>query len=166
LAIAEQLLQDASIRAEAMLLKGLAAAGRGDWVEARAALERAAVESPQDPDTLDALCRFLFERDDLAAAEGPLLALIRCDPRNGAAYHNLGMVYLRTGRAPQAVVAFRESLRHRPEAPATRVQLGHALKASGFADEAARVWREALRQNPGDLAAAEALRQVPRRPEQ
>jgi FkbM family methyltransferase len=160
-ALAQELLAGGPhLQPEGSLLKGKAAAAQGAWDEARRELERAAREGPEDREVLEALCRLLLERGDLAAAEGPSLAWVRCDPQSGAAHHSLGTVYLQTGRADQAAAAFRVSLQRRPHSAPTQVLLGRALQASGHVQEAAEAWREAMRLNPGDSAAAELLREA------
>ena len=75
---------------------------------------------------------FLLE----ACASDPEL---RRTPENAAGYHNLGANYARMGRPGEAVDAYRESLRLRPNYPPTLLLLGHALEACGRSDEARQV---------------------------
>jgi FkbM family methyltransferase len=55
------------------------------------------------------------------------------------------------------VKSFSASLQHRPDAPATRVQLGYALHACGKTKAAVEAWHEVLRMHPDDPEASEAL---------
>jgi predicted Zn-dependent protease len=150
--LAGRLERDALAGGLGRVLRGRVALARGQHAAARRELERAAADFPEDEDAQRALCRFLFEQVDVAEAEGPLLRLLRCAPRDAAAHHNLGTVYRQTGRAGRAVEAYRESLRLRPGSAATHAELGHSLHACGRTDEAVAAWKEALRLEPADRA--------------
>jgi protein O-GlcNAc transferase len=86
--------------------------------------------------------------------------LLRREPRDPAAYHNLGTVYLRLGRREEAVAAYQESLRLRPNSPGTHFQLGNALRDGGRLREAVATWEEVLRLQPEHPGASEAVRQA------
>jgi Flp pilus assembly protein TadD len=103
-----------------MLRAELAQAG-GRLEEAGSLLREAcARQSPPDEDALAALCEFLFAYGSTEEAEPALRELARRRPLDGAAHHNLGTLYVRMGRHADAARAYRESLRHRPDSPATR----------------------------------------------
>ncbi len=106
----------------------------------------------------EALCRLLFDHAEPAETEQELRQLLRLDPENAAAYHNLGTVHFRLHCYPEAVQAYQESLRHRPNTPGTYVQLGNALRESCRLGEAVSAWQEVLRIDPENQAAKEALR--------
>jgi tetratricopeptide (TPR) repeat protein len=158
--LADRMLTDSRLRIEGMLLKAHAAAARGDLAAARQHLRRAVADYPDDPDPLQALCRFLFENGGLAEADESLQELTRREPRDAAAFHNLGTLRRRLGRPAAAAEAFRQSLRLRPNAPATLLNLGHALRDSGQVREAVAAWQEAARAAPGRPEAAEAQRAI------
>jgi tetratricopeptide (TPR) repeat protein len=160
LQVAEQLPGEPTLQTECLVLQGRVAAARGDLTGARRALERAAAGRPDDVHAWQALCQFLFEYVDPAEAEGPLKELLRCDPEDASAHHNLGTVYLRKGELTAAAEAFRHSLRLRPASAVTWLQLGHALRAGGRTGEAADAFAQALRLSPGSAEAADALRQL------
>src|SRR5262249_55920189 len=124
----------------------------------RAGFEAAVAAHPDDAEPLQALCQHLFAHGTPAEAEHALRDLIGLDPRDAAAHHNLGTLFLRTRRYGDAVRAYEESLRHRPDAPATHLYLGYALKEAGRLDRAVAAWEQALRLAPGDPSAEEELR--------
>ena len=62
--------------------------------------------------------------------------MIEAEPADAEAHHNLGVVLMRSGRHHEAVVAYRQSLRFRPNYGPTFMNLGYALKDSGRLAEA------------------------------
>jgi FkbM family methyltransferase len=157
IALADRLTKDAGLRNAGVLLRGRTAEAGGALGEARRWFERAAREAPDEPETLHALCRFLFERFGPAEAERPLQELLRLTPEDGAVHHNLGMAYRQQGRHREAAEEFRQSLRHRPDWPATFVALGEALRDGGELSEAVEAWEQALRVDPANADARQAL---------
>jgi tetratricopeptide (TPR) repeat protein len=59
---------------------------------------------------------------------------------------------MRSQRHDEAVVAYRQSLRFRPNYGPTFLNLGYALKDSGRLAEAAAAWEQAARLAPNDPA--------------
>ena len=57
---------------------------------------------------------------------------------------------MRGQRHEEAVVAYRQSLRYRPNYGPTFLNLGYALKDSGRLAEAAAAWEQAARLAPHD----------------
>ena len=164
LQVARQLLEG-RLRPEGLILQGQVAARRGDKVAARTAWQQVAAAYPEKHETLLSVGRLLFEQVEPTAAETTLRAALRCNTQGGT-WHNLGTILLLTGRAQEATEALRQSLRYRPAAPQTQIQLGHALQASGYWEESVAAWREALRCTPGYPDALTALRQAGRLPAQ
>jgi tetratricopeptide (TPR) repeat protein len=160
-ALVQQLLADGKLRGEGLLLQGQAAVARGECAAARRWLEQAVAENPTEPEFQQALCRFLFEQGTPAEAEAALTRLVHLVPQDAAALHNLGTVRLRVHRYAEAIEAFRQSLRYRPNSAATCLHLGSALKESGQLAAARAVWEEALRLNPADSAILHALEEIP-----
>jgi len=64
---------------------------------------------------------------------------------------------MRCRRHDEAVVAYRQALRYRPNYAATYLNLGYALKDSGRLEEAAAVWEHAARVVPHDPAPRQEL---------
>jgi tetratricopeptide (TPR) repeat protein/glycosyltransferase involved in cell wall biosynthesis len=159
-AVAEQLLGDRRLRSVGLVLQGSAAVGRGDRAAARQALQQAVYEFPGERAPRQVLCRFLFEQGEPAPAAGELLDLLRHDPTDASAYHNLGTVYLQMRQYGGAVQAYRRSLRHRPDWAPTYRMLGHAWHYVGHEEEARAAWQETLRLSPGDAEATEVLAAV------
>ena len=93
LAAAEHLLNGGSPRSEGAILKAHVLAARGDFALARSELERASAESNGDLEPLRTLCRLLFEHGEPADAKQTIEELIRRDPQDAAALHNLGMLH-------------------------------------------------------------------------
>ncbi len=99
--------------------------------------------------SIDALFRqanALQAAGDFAGAERRYRALVRLKPL--WAHHNLGVVYLKTGRFQQAEQEFRAALAIDPAAPGPRHSLGMLLLGGGRFEEG---WREyeARRRVPG-----------------
>ncbi len=89
---------------------------------------------PNDPEALEARCRFLFENGEPAEAEAALQDLLRLRPQDAAAHHNLGTVYVRQGRmCGRGREAYSRSLQLRPDSASTWVRLGDALREVGSA---------------------------------
>src|SRR5262245_20648301 len=53
-----------------------------------------------------------------------LQGVVRLDPTQDAAYHNLGFAYLRTGRHAHAIAAFQAAIRLQPSHAAAHHDLG------------------------------------------
>ena len=144
----ERMLETSQLQPVGAVLRGWILAHRGQDDAAKAQFQFAVSNYPDELEPLEALCRFLFERGNLDEAELALEELARRSTLDGAAHHNLGTVYLTTGRAEQAAEAYRRSLEVRPDAPQTYRQLGYALIALGRHDEADEAWRRAQRLAP------------------
>ncbi len=126
---AERLLSQPILRCQARLMLAAVARHQGQWDTVRHELDSALLETPGDLDALQARCEFLFEHGDLMEAEQALLKLCEASPGDGAAYHNLGTVYVRMEQLTKAAEFFRQSLQIRPDAPQTRSQLKAVLEA-------------------------------------
>ena len=101
-----------------------------------------AAEFPGDLESLRERCQFLFHHGTAEEAERRWGAdRPRCDVAD--AHHNLGTLLMRCQRHDEAVVAYRQSLRYRPNYVATYQYLGYVLKDSGRLAEAAAVWEQA-----------------------
>lgn len=151
---------DPHLKSEALVLKAQLAEANGDQNAARHLFEQGAKEYPDRTEPLQALCRYLFEHNQPEAAAQALQELIRRDPKDSSACHNLGMVHFRLGRYREAVAAYRQALEHRPRSASIYCQLGHALKHDGQLEAAVAAWHETLRLAPGDPEATEALAQA------
>lgn len=137
----EGMLEQPSLRTEAVIQQACLAEARGDLSAAHRRLEEAVGESPSRIEPLQALCRFLFERGDLEDAKQALHRLVSLFPQDGAACHNLALVYLRAGQLQDAVHWLRESLRVRPGSAGTWEQLVSTLDQLGLTDDAEKACR-------------------------
>jgi Tfp pilus assembly protein PilF len=77
-----------------------------------------------------------LEAGDLAAAERDLEAAIAADPALADAHHNLGVVYVKEERWPEAEASYRKALELQPDSWLTRENLSRLLVALGRTDEA------------------------------
>ena len=130
--LAAELAQDGPLRPEGLLLMGRLGLLQNRLDDARTALETAAAEYPDDRLTLQSRCQFLFDHGTAEEAERALRSLIDRDASDAEAHHNLGTLFMRSGRHEEAIVAYRQSLRYRPNYAATYLNLG--LKQAYAAD--------------------------------
>src|SRR5262249_27068953 len=72
-------------------------------------------------------------------------------------YNNIGLVFMRRNRPPDAVVALRKTIAIRGDIPIGHENLGRALDAAGDPAGAAAAYATALRLNPNSASARDAL---------
>jgi tetratricopeptide (TPR) repeat protein len=156
-ALAEQLVADPELRVEGLSLRARMAASKGDKKRAVALWQEAVEAAPKDPMPLRALCQLLFELRNALAAEELLLRLLQIDSQDASSYHNLGSVYLESGRFEEAIDAYEHALKLRPQAAHTYVQLGAALRKARRLEEALASFESASQLAPQDAAILEAV---------
>jgi GT2 family glycosyltransferase/tetratricopeptide (TPR) repeat protein/2-polyprenyl-3-methyl-5-hydroxy-6-metoxy-1,4-benzoquinol methylase len=156
-AMATQLLKENGLALEGLLLQSKLASRAGDIPSAERNLRQAVQDYPNQARPLEELSRFLFENGRARESEEPLKHLIKLDRENAPALHNLGSVYMEKGDFESAAATYRESLRLRPNWPASYLLLGRALKASGRITEAIENWEHALRIDPSNEEIRQAL---------
>jgi len=161
-ALAGELQNDRALCVEGLLIDSRTAVKESRFADARAVLDRAIAEYPDDLETLRGRGQFFFEHGSSEEAENALQVLIDHDPDDASAHHNLGTLRMRTQSYDGAVEAYRKSLSLRPHYAATHLNLGYALKDSGRLDEAVAEWEQTLRLAPGDRAAQQELVRVGR----
>jgi tetratricopeptide (TPR) repeat protein len=127
----ERLLASDTLRGSGLLLAASLAEQRGELAEAKQDLLAAILDQPDDPEPLEALCKFLFDHGTPAEAKAALEQLTARLPNDGAVLHNLGAVNTRLGDFAAAVTAYRASLDVRSNSAATRGELSLALAALG-----------------------------------
>ena len=160
--LAEALISDDGLRVEGFLMRSRLAQGQGRLADARAALDRAFAERPDDLQMKRERCQFLFDNGTTEEAEQSLRALIDHSPDDASAHYNLGTLLMRTRRFDEAVGVYQQSLRYRPNHPATYLNLGYALRDSGRIDEAATAWEQVVRLLPNDPVARQELSRLGR----
>jgi tetratricopeptide (TPR) repeat protein len=163
LRVAAQLIKDGCLRSEGRILKSQVALARGDVPGARAELEQAVQEEPEDLEPLKLLCQLLFEYADPAEAERALQQLVERAPEDGSACHNLGTVQVRLGRPATAADWYWQAVQLRPNYPATYFELGNALQACGRAEKALEAWQQTVRLDPAHAGARAALERMNQR---
>jgi len=155
-----RLLIDDHLRVEGHLLQSKLRAMAGDIDGAVDALETACGESTGDIEPLQALAQLRFEQGHTAEAEQLLKQLTERDPKDGAAPHNLGTLYMRSRRPREAIRSYQESLKRRPKSAMTLLHLGQAFKELGRRADAEAAWREALELAPTNEVVQTELDQV------
>jgi tetratricopeptide (TPR) repeat protein len=78
------------------------------------------------------------------AAEPPLAQLAQAYPQFAGPELNLGLIYLRDGRLPEAVAAFKAALERNPHSAVAGDELGIALRRSGKFAEAEAAYQAAI----------------------
>lgn len=90
----------------------------------------------------------LMQARDYAKAEPLLAELTRRQPQLAGPWLNLGIVYARTGRKPQAIQTLRHGLGLNPNSAPAQNQLGILLRESGELKTAEQAYRAALTAAP------------------
>lgn len=101
----------------------------------------------------------LRQRQGTPAADA-LEAVVRDFPASAEAHRVLGVVYRATGRLPDSIARFEESVRLAPDDERARVALGSTLLEAGRLDDAERALRDAIARLPSSGEAKWALADV------
>jgi O-antigen biosynthesis protein len=146
----EQILNSKDLRCTALLMRARISEARGNLEMAKADINLAVHDYPEQLDALHSLCRFLFDHGELLEAKLALETLRTLLPTDPSVLHNLGTINVRLGQHAAAVEFYEESLRLRPESGTTLRELEAALRASGNSEaaESAVCRAEALRAYP------------------
>lgn len=155
--LADECLQRGQFTPLALTWKSYAARLRGDFAAAAELIKDALSNDDDDPEPLRAWCQLAFEIGDPRDAEAGLIELVRRDPLDPSAHHNLGTVYLQTRRYREAVSAFQNSVELRPSFVASHLHLGYALDGLGERTKAIAAWRAALQLDNNSSQAIESL---------
>lgn len=139
--------------ATALLSLGTLLAQRGDIVQARPLLERAAAASPERPEAWNALGTVLARGGEYALAAQVFARMVSLRPDAAAAHVNLGNVLRRLGRLEEAAASYRRGVVLEPRSPHARFNLGNVLADSGDLAGAEEAYAAALAIDPGYLAA-------------
>ncbi len=148
--LADELLTDPHVRVEGHLLKSRVALANQQLDLARAALDTALEEYPGDLGTLGERSVFFFHHGTDEEGERALRVLLASDPTDAWAYYSLGVVLMRNKRHEEAVVAYRQSLRYRPNYGPTFFNLSYALADGDPLTEARAACEQAARLLPND----------------
>jgi predicted O-linked N-acetylglucosamine transferase (SPINDLY family) len=89
-----------------------------------------------------------FQSGQLQEAEQLYLEILQLDPNQVDAWHLLGVIAGRTGRANLAIEYLNAALRLKPDFAAAYSNLGNALRANGNLEEAVASYHHALRLKP------------------
>ena len=120
----------------------------GDLGQAEALLIRLLEEQPRDLDVLYGLARigFLTGRPELTIET--MRRCIQLDPKDGAAYHNLGNALRSRADHEEAITALHKAIRLMPNPAEAHNSLGLALKDLGRINQAVASFRKAVALDP------------------
>lgn len=140
LKVTDQLLAQDPNNVGALDRRGDALAALDQPKQAELAYASALRLQPGDIDAQFGLAR-LRMADDAAAAEPMFAAVTVAQPRNGAAWNDLGIARDLQGKHAQAQEAYRQSLALQPTSAAVQVNLGVSLAMSGATADAVQLLR-------------------------
>ena len=146
-ALAERAVALDGYLASARVSLGLVYTSMGRLDEATQELERALALEPLNADAEFGLAKVFEARTQLDQAEAAFQRAIARRP-DRQFYDALGALYLRTGRLPLAIAAFRSSIRLAPDGPLGYRNLGTAYYLQGELAEAASQFQKALEIQP------------------
>jgi GT2 family glycosyltransferase/tetratricopeptide (TPR) repeat protein len=134
----------------------------GAWHKAEAQWRQVIAEVPGYRDGWCGLIENLILQRKFgdAGLEEALRELVRLQPEDAAAHHNLGTLLMHSGRFSEAAEAFRKSLRERPDSALTQLSLGYALSNAGRRAEARAAFEKSVRLAAEPRLTAEAQRQL------
>nr|WP_237182534.1 tetratricopeptide repeat protein [Roseomonas marmotae] len=106
---------------------------------------------PRHSDAQNLLGLTRFQQEDYAGAVAAIRRAVALRPE-AEYYRNLGMALRAAGRLEEALAAYGQAARLRPESPETQFNLGNLLAAMDRPAEAAEAFRAALRLRPDHAA--------------
>ena len=138
----------------AWLLQGSALEEAGDWIAAKAVLERARAAAPDQAVVLNLLGYAQLERrENLAEAQRLIEQASRFRPDDASITDSLGWAYYLRGDVPRAIVTLERAVAGDPAQSAINEHLGDAYWSAGRRYEARYAWAAALvGAEPADLA--------------
>ncbi|HEU4323443.1 MAG TPA: tetratricopeptide repeat protein [Roseiflexaceae bacterium] len=145
--------------AQALLELGRLYQSNGDLNGARAALELAFQQAPENPDVLYSLGQVYVAQDRETEAENLFKRAIRADAGYVQAHLALAQIY-RTEGSAQAAEAYRAALESGVSDVPTLKEIGAALLASGAYNAAADAYRRALTRTAQDAELYHGLAQA------
>ncbi len=122
------------------------AAGRA--ADALRLLQHAAKQSPHLPLVARGMAQALLDLGRLGDAERSLRRLLLIEPENPKNWVQLGNVYTRMMRQPEALAAFEEAARLNPGEVRLRLSIGHLHKTLGNRQACEAAYRECLARAP------------------
>lgn len=126
---------------------------KGNFPAARAAMQRAIQQRPQDALYRNTLAMILGSAGDLDAAIDELQRACALQPNLADAWYNLGLMLTRAVRGEEAEAALRKALELDPANSDARALLADRLRIVGQVADAAAAWRRILVQRPASGSA-------------
>ncbi len=143
---------EASIRRE-LRQAATASMDRGDYVQARADLERLVTQSPTSAELYYLLGKALQVLGEVPAAETSYRKALAIEPRYVGALIGLGQVAARLGRPEEALRRFETAIEFDPHQAEAHFARGQVLETLGRADDALAAYFHSLELNPAGASA-------------
>jgi hypothetical protein len=122
-----------------------------------AALDVAVAAAPDRVDPRYCRASLLASLGRTEQARADYLAVIAIDPTHFGALNDLGTLLYQTDFRSAARLAYAEAVKHHPDNPIGRINLGNALLANGETDDAQAAYEAALRLAPDHPDAHQGL---------
>ena len=135
---AELMMEFPDLRLDGMLLLGRVNEKKGEFDLARDHFAKCRSEFPSEVFVLDEYCRFCIEHSEFQTAKSLLEDILKLNPNNPAALHNLGWTCLMCQDFEGAIWHLNESLQVRSGSAPTTELLSTALKERDRAIEVSR----------------------------
>lgn len=139
---------------------GSAYAGKGDFLRAIAAHQKATEIESDDPVTLVNLGNAYGNYGDLDQAIAAFQAALGIDPGYAPALANLGTAYARRNDFANAVESYKQAIRLKPADPFNHLLLARLYAENGEVEQAVAVLKTALAYAPHDRETKWLLRQL------
>jgi len=133
---------------EAQVNLGLSLWRSGDRQGAATAFNAALAIDADNKDAIRGLAALAIEGENEQKALEYQTSLIDQGDRSPELFYNTGLILQKSGQLDDAVRLYREALALRPDFAEALLNLGHALKALGHADEARLCWSQAITAKP------------------
>ncbi|MBF0501859.1 MAG: tetratricopeptide repeat protein [Candidatus Riflebacteria bacterium] len=117
-------------------------------------------EDPEDRDALLALAMHQTIDKQYQKAVETYFRLLKIDPKNFHAFHNLGILYRKVGQYNDSLHCYQEALKINPNASTVYYNMGLAYEAMGRMQEARETYGRALSLNPDLTQALQRLRDL------
>ncbi|MFZ2958543.1 MAG: tetratricopeptide repeat protein [Candidatus Ozemobacteraceae bacterium] len=117
-------------------------------------------DDPEDREALLALAMHQTIAKEYQKAVVTYFQLLKIDPKNFHAFHNLGILYKKVGQYSDSLHCYQEALKINPNASTVYYNMGLAYEAMGRMQEARETYGRALSLNPDLTQALQRLRDL------
>jgi Tfp pilus assembly protein PilF len=123
---------------------------QGKYEQAIRSVDQALALNPEAGYAFGQRGYFLLCQKRVAEAEAWLIRATQLEPDWSLAHYNLGLAYLKRGKADAAAAEFRKVETLDPTHSVAAHSLGHALEETGHSDEAIHAYERAVKLQPGN----------------